>query len=82
VLGWSQATDEELSTTLVNIEAALNSRPVTQNTEDALTPAQFLCGERLTALPSGKEPQMERNLSKAQQMTQKLADDFWKRWEK
>jgi hypothetical protein len=25
---------------------------------------------------------MERNLTKAHQMTQKLADDFWKRWEK
>jgi hypothetical protein len=25
---------------------------------------------------------MERNLTKAHQRTQKLADDFWKRWEK
>jgi hypothetical protein len=56
VLGRTQATDEELATTLVNIEAALNSRPVTQDTEDALTPAHFLCGERLTAVPSGIEP--------------------------
>ena len=82
VLGRSQATDEELATTLVNIEAALNSRPITQDTDDALTPAHFLCGERLTALPSGTEPQIERNLTKAHQRTQKLADDFWKRWEK
>ena len=42
VLEQSQATDEELATTLVNIEAALNSRPITQDTEDAITPAHFL----------------------------------------
>jgi len=41
VLGQSQATDEELATTLVSIEAAFNSRSTTQD-EDALTPAQFL----------------------------------------
>jgi hypothetical protein len=82
VLGRSQATDEELATTFVNIEAALNSRPITQTTEDALTPVHFICGERPTALPSGTEPQIERILTKAHQRTQKLADDFWKRWEK
>jgi hypothetical protein len=54
-----------LATTLVNIEAALNSRPITQNTEDALTTAHFLCGEILTALPSGTGPQIEKNLRKA-----------------
>jgi len=65
VFGLSQATGEELATTLVNIEAALNSRAITQDTEDTLTPAHFLCGERLTALTSVKEPQMETNLTKA-----------------
>jgi len=59
----SQAAGEDLATTLVNIEAALNSRPITQDTPDALTPAHFLCGERLTALPSGTDPQMEKNLT-------------------
>jgi hypothetical protein len=82
VMGRSQVTDEELVTTFVNIEAALNSRPITQDTEDALTPAHFLCSKRLTALPSGTEPQMEKNLTKAHQRTQKLADDLWKRREK
>jgi hypothetical protein len=81
VLRRSQATDVELATTLVNIEAAVISRPINQNTEDALRPAHFLCGERLTALPSGTEPQIEKNLTNAHQRTQKLADDLWKRWE-
>ena len=82
MLGRSQATDEDLATTLVNTEDALNSRAITQDIEDALTPAHFLCDERLTTLPPGTEPQKERNLTKAHQRTQKLTDDFWKRWEK
>jgi hypothetical protein len=58
-----------LVTTLVNTEDALNSRAITQDIEDALTPAHFLCDERLTTLPSGTEPQKERNLTKAHQRT-------------
>jgi len=53
-----------------------------QDTEDALTPAHFLCGTKLTALPSGIEPQTEENLTKTYQRTRKMADDFWRRWEK
>jgi hypothetical protein len=70
VLGRFQTSDEKLANTLVNIEAALNSRPITQDTEEALTPAHFLCGERLTALHSGTEPQKDRNFTKAHQRTQ------------
>jgi hypothetical protein len=76
VLGQSQATDEELATTLVSIEAALNSRPITQDTEDALTPAHFLCVAKLTTLPSTTEPQREGNLSKTHQRTKRMIDDF------
>ena len=76
MLGRSEATDEELATIIVNIEAALNSRPITQDTEDALTPVHFLCGEKLTAIPSGTEPKMERNLTKAHQRTQKPQTNF------
>ena len=80
VLGRSQATDEELATTLVNIKAALNSMPITQDAEDALTPAHFLSGAKLTMLPSTREPQREGNLKKTLQMTKRMADDFWRRW--
>jgi hypothetical protein len=82
VLGRSQATDEELTTTFVNIKAALNSRPITQDTEDALTPTNFLCGKKLKALPSVMKPQTDANLTKTHQRTRKMADDFWRRWEK
>jgi len=82
VLGRSQSTEEELTTTLVSIEAALNSRPITQDTEDALTPAHFLCGAKLTTLPSTTEPQREGNINKTHQKTKRMADDFWRCWEK
>jgi len=69
VLGRSQATDEELPTTLVSIEAAMNSRPITQDAKDALTPAHFLCGANLKTLPYTTEPQREGNLKKTHQRT-------------
>jgi hypothetical protein len=60
----------------------LNSRPIAQDAEDALTPAHFLCGAKFTALPSPKTPTCNESLKKTHQRTAKEADDFWKRWEK
>jgi hypothetical protein len=82
VLGKTLASEEELGTILINIEAVLNSRPITQEAEDALTPAHFLCGAKLTALPSPRQPACNESLKKTHQRTAKVADDFWKRWEK
>ena len=80
VLGHSSMDEEGLQTVLVNIEAALNSRPITQNDDEALTPAHFLVGGRLTTLPTGPEPQKTTDLIKEFRRRQKAADDFWKRW--
>jgi len=40
------------------MEAAIKPRPIVQaeDEEGALTPAHFLIGEKLTAIPSGPEP--------------------------
>ena len=70
-----------MATTLVKIEAALNSRTITQDDENALKPAHNLCGERLTALPNEIETKVKKYLTKAHQGTQNLGDAFWKRWE-
>jgi hypothetical protein len=78
-LGKTLATDEELGTILINIEAVLNSRPITQDAEDVLTPAHFLCGAKLTALPFLKTPTCNECLKKTHRRTAKAADDFWKR---
>ena len=55
VLGHSQVSEEGLNTILVAVEAAINSRPIVKARDEsaALTPAHFLIGERLMALPTG-----------------------------
>ena len=84
VLGRLQVSEEGLNTTLVAIDAAINSRPIGQAEDETgvLTPAHFLIGERLTTIPSGREPETNRSLTKEFKMRQKLADDFWRRWQK
>jgi hypothetical protein len=66
VLGRQQLSEEGLNTTLVAIEAAINSRPIVQAEDKSgvLTPAHFLIGEKLTALPTGPEPETNRSLTK------------------
>jgi hypothetical protein len=83
VLGHSTIYEEGLRTFLISIEAALNSRPLTQDedNDDVLTPAHFLVEERLTALPTGPEPPRGVPASEFR-LRQQLADDFWKRWSK
>ena len=84
VLGRLQVSEEGLNTTLVAVEAAINSRTIVQVEDErgALTPAHFLVGERLTVIPTGPEPKTNPSLTKEFRMRQKLADDFWGRWHK
>lgn len=56
VLGPASLSFEEMTTILTEVEATLNSRPLTfvnndLNEPQPLTPAHFLVGERLTSLP-------------------------------
>ncbi|XP_039309934.1 uncharacterized protein LOC120358749 [Solenopsis invicta] len=76
---------EELETLLVQVEAILNSRPLTALSSDShdltpLTPGHFLIGSPLTSYP---EPSLERlpvnRLSRWQHVEQ-LRQHFWKRW--
>jgi hypothetical protein len=83
VLGQSRLAEEQLNTTLISIEAAVNSRPITQGEDSiALTPGYFLIGEGLGTMPTGPEPTMRQNLTKELPLKQKLFDDFWKCWTK
>ena len=54
VLGRHEVSEEGLNTILVAIESAINSRPIVQTEDElgALTPAHFLDGETLTAIPN------------------------------
>ncbi|GFQ69640.1 integrase catalytic domain-containing protein [Trichonephila clavata] len=78
-------TDEKsLSTVLIGIVAALYSRPLVYDEESddnstALTPAHFLTGRKLTAIPSRLE---NTRLNKIYKQQQDLLDCFWKNWSK
>jgi len=66
----------KLNTTLISIEAAVCSRPITQSEDSAaLTPAHFLIGEGLVTIPTGTEPTLRQNLTKELRLKQKT-DDF------
>ncbi|XP_072949814.1 uncharacterized protein [Epargyreus clarus] len=87
VLGNCHLTYEELNTTLTQIEAILNSRPLTPLSPDPedmmpLSPGYFLIGRPLTSLPS--QDYQERpttSLSRFQRIEQ-LRQHFWARWSK
>lgn len=85
VMDNAQFTFEELSTVLVQIEACLNSRPLSSMSDDLmdlqpLTPAHFLVGESLNSLPELDLTEIPLNRLSHWQMIQRTLQDFWKRW--
>lgn len=85
-LGRALLDEESLSTVLVGVEAALNSRPLVyeegnEDTENALTPGHFLTGQKLTTIPSDPAP-TTRNLIRFYAQQQDLLDTFWRKWSK
>lgn len=85
VVGSQRLTFEEFSTVLTQVEAMLNSRPLTPLSTDTadltvLTPGHFLTLEPLTALP--EENFLEQTISPLHRwkMLQRMHQDFWKRW--
>lgn len=87
VLGNCNLTFEELYTILVQIEAILNSRPITPlsaNPDDLtpLTPGHFLIGRSLTSLPSQDVSNHSPNYLTRFQRVELLRQHFWARWSK
>ncbi|KRY28041.1 hypothetical protein T01_6882 [Trichinella spiralis] len=89
VLGRSLLRFDELRTTLCELEARINNRPLTLLSEDPkdcapLTPAHFLIGRELAALPtsSGETPSGTggRHLGRRWRHQQLLMRHLWKRW--
>ncbi len=86
VVGDHKLSFEELSTVLTQIEACLNSRPLTPlpNSEDCLqvlTPGHFLIGRSLESIPD--PPATHQNaitLLKRWELVQAVVRHFWKRW--
>ncbi|XP_045767032.1 uncharacterized protein LOC123868524 [Maniola jurtina] len=87
VIGDTTLTYEELSTVLAQVEACLNSRPITLLSDDPedplpLTPGHFLIGEPLINIPDENYTQCKISNLDRWRLTQKMVADFWNRWYK
>lgn len=84
-IGETLFTYEELSTYMCEIEAVLNSRPLTPMSSDPndlrpLTPGHFIIGKPLSTIPTENLSNVSTNRLSTWQHIQKLKLDFWKRW--
>lgn len=87
VVGNANLTYEELSTVLAQVEAVLNSRPMSPMSTDPndllpLSPAHFLIGRPLTA-PAHQDLTAKATLYLTRfDRVEQMRQDFWKRWSK
>lgn len=85
VLGDARLTYEEFNTVLCQVEAQVNSRPLSPLTEDSsdlefLTPGHFLIGKALTAAPDPSLVHIKENRLSRWQYLQRLQQGFWEKW--
>ncbi|XP_059062116.1 uncharacterized protein LOC131854947 [Achroia grisella] len=85
VIGNSTLTYEEMATVLTQVEACLNSRPLSQISNNpgeqyALTPGHFLVGEPLVVAPDSNYEACNLSNLKRWQLTQRMLQHFWRRW--
>lgn len=85
VVGETKLTYEEFATLLTQIEACLNSRPITALSNDpsdlsALTPGHFIIGRSLTSIPEPDYINSKISYLNRWQIIQKMLQQFWKRW--
>ncbi|XP_044591450.1 uncharacterized protein LOC123269679 [Cotesia glomerata] len=84
-IGDSLLTLEQYSTLLAQIEAILNSRPLTPLNEDpadlaVLTPGHFLIGQSLTAIPEPSLTDLQPARLSHWEQVQQMVQHFWKRY--
>lgn len=84
VVGNASLTFEELSTLFAQIEAILNSRPLTPLSSDPkdlspLSPGHFLVGRQLTSLPT-PPGDVSGNIRTRYQLIDQIRRHFWNRW--
>lgn len=76
---------ETLSTFMAEVEALVNSRPITHVSSDpnyieALTPNHFLIGTSSNGSIFGRYDDTDLTLRKQWRIAQRLTDMFWSRW--
>lgn len=89
-LGTVKLTYDELHTVITQIEAVLNSRPLTylysDGLEEPLTPAHLVKGRRLLGLPERIEDKDEdfnetaHTARKREQYLSRVLQHYWRRW--
>ncbi len=85
VLSDALFTYEQYETCLTQIEACLNSHPITMQSPDpgdigALTPGLFLIGGPITNIPNPDILNVPLNRLKCWELLLKRTQTFWKRW--
>ncbi|XP_011879108.1 PREDICTED: uncharacterized protein LOC105568236 [Vollenhovia emeryi] len=84
IIGEASLKYQELNTVLIQIEAVLNSRPLTPLSSDpndfnALTPAHFLIGCPITTYPKPSLKELQTNRLSRWQRVEQLRQHFWQR---
>ncbi|XP_062541814.1 uncharacterized protein LOC134209800 [Armigeres subalbatus] len=85
IVGNVRLTFEELTTVLIEIEAVLNSRPLFAISNDpadplVITPAHYLIGRPLTAVPEPSLEDVAVNRLTRWQHLQLMREHFWRAW--
>ncbi|CAK1579613.1 unnamed protein product [Parnassius mnemosyne] len=85
VIGTSTLTYEEMATVLAQIEACLNSRPLSRldadhENIDVLTPGYFLIGEPLVMAPDHNYETSNVSSLRRWQYTQRMSQEFLRKW--
>ncbi|KAL7723577.1 hypothetical protein ACLKA6_001535 [Drosophila palustris] len=89
-IGSASLVESEVRGHLADVEAILNSRPLTPlsgdpNDGEALTPGHLLIGQPLRSLPQGSEPDTPSSgisCSRRWQLLSMLRQRFWRAWSK
>ncbi|XP_076299894.1 uncharacterized protein LOC143218549 [Lasioglossum baleicum] len=86
-IGEARLTYEEMTTLLTQVEACLNSRPLTALSDDptdltALMPGHFLTGSALNSIPEPSLLDTETNRLTRWKLLSKMRDQFWTRWQR
>jgi hypothetical protein len=85
-IGDATPTFEELNTLLTQIEACLNSRPLSPLSDhpddlEPLTPSHFLVGEPLITIPERDFTEYKVHSLSRWQYIQKMLQIFWRKWQ-
>ncbi|XP_055522879.1 uncharacterized protein LOC129717060 [Wyeomyia smithii] len=85
IIGNVRLTFEELTTVMVEIEAVMNSRPLFSVSNDSadptvITPAHYLIGRPLTAIPEPSLEDIKATRLTRWQHLQLLREHFWRAW--